>query len=56
MTKTGKKVFQVNGTKKQFRVTILMSNKINFQPNVIKLDGEEHFISKEKSTKRKSQF
>ena len=30
--------------KKQAGVAILISNKINFQPNVIKKDKEGHFI------------
>jgi exonuclease III len=36
--------FQENGPKKQARVAILISNKINFQPKVIKKDGEGHYI------------
>jgi exonuclease III len=36
--------FQVNGLKKQAGVAILISNKIDFQPKVIKKDKEEHFI------------
>jgi hypothetical protein len=39
-----KRIFQVNGPKKQARVAILISNKINFQPKVIKQDKEGHFI------------
>jgi hypothetical protein len=31
-----KKVFQANGPKKQLGVAILISNKIDFQPKVIK--------------------
>jgi exonuclease III len=38
-----KKVFQANGPRKQAGVTILISNKIDFQPKVIKHD-EGHFI------------
>ena len=49
--------FQANGPKKQAGVTILISNKIDFQPKVIKKDKEEHFILvKGKSTKKNSQF
>jgi exonuclease III len=36
--------FQANGPKKQAGVAILISNKINFQPKVIKKDKEGHFI------------
>jgi exonuclease III len=37
-------IFQENGPKKQIGVAILISNKINFQPKVIKKDKERHFI------------
>jgi hypothetical protein len=37
-------MFQANGPKKQAGVAILISNKINFQPKVIKKDKEGHFI------------
>jgi hypothetical protein len=37
-------MFQANGSRKQAGVAILISNKINFQPSVIKKDKEEHFI------------
>jgi hypothetical protein len=36
--------FQANGPKKQAGVAIQISNKINFQPKVIKKDKEGHFI------------
>jgi exonuclease III len=39
-----KTIFQVNGPKKQAGVAILTSNKIDFQPKVIKKDKEGHFI------------
>jgi hypothetical protein len=39
-----KTIFQANGPKKKARVAILISNKINFQPKVIKKDKEGHFI------------
>jgi len=39
-----KTTFQANGLKKQAGVAILISNKINFQPKVIKKDKEGHFI------------
>jgi exonuclease III len=39
-----KTTLQANGLKKQAGVAILLSNKINFQPKVIKKDKEEHFI------------
>jgi exonuclease III len=37
-------IFQANGWKKQAGVAILISNKIDFQPKVIKKDKEGHFI------------
>ena len=39
-----KTIFQANGLKKQAGVAILISNKIDFQPKVIKKDKEGHFI------------
>jgi exonuclease III len=39
-----KMIFQANGLKKQPGVGILISNKIDFQPKVIKKDKEGHFI------------
>jgi exonuclease III len=39
-----KKIFQANGLKKQAGVAILVSNKIDFQPKVIKKEKEGHFI------------
>ena len=39
-----KTIFQTNGPKKQAGIAILISNKINFQPKVIKKDKEGHFI------------
>jgi exonuclease III len=36
--------FQANDLKKQAGVAILISNKINFQPKVIKKDKEANFI------------
>ena len=39
-----KTIFQANGLKKQAIVVILISNKIDFQPKVIKKDKEGHFI------------
>ena len=39
-----KTVFQANGLKKQAGVAILISDKIDFQPKVIKKDKEGHFI------------
>jgi exonuclease III len=39
-----KTIFQANGLKKQARVAILISNKIDFQPKDIKKDKEGHFI------------
>jgi hypothetical protein len=42
--KDWKTIFQENGLKKQAGVAILISNKIDFQPKVIKKDKEGHFI------------
>jgi exonuclease III len=39
-----KTIFQANGLKKQAEVAILILNKIDFQPKVIKKDKEGHFI------------
>ena len=38
------KNFQANGPKKQAWLATLVSNKIDFQPKVIKNDGEWHYI------------
>jgi hypothetical protein len=55
--KVWKTNFQANGLKKKAGVAILISNKINFQPKVMKKDKEGHFIIiKGKSSKRNSQF
>jgi hypothetical protein len=39
-----KTIFQANGPKKQAGVAILISDKIEFQPKVIKKDKEGYFI------------
>jgi exonuclease III len=39
-----KTIFQANGLKKQAGVAILISNKSDFQPKVIKKDKEGHII------------
>ena len=39
-----KTIFEANGLKKQTGVAILISNKIYFQPKVIKKEKERHFI------------
>jgi len=39
-----KAIFQAYGLKKQAGVANLISNKIDFQPKVIKKDKEGHFI------------
>ena len=53
-----KKLSQANGPRKQAGVAILISNKIDFQPKVIKHEEEGHsmFIKEKKFTKRKSKF
>ena len=38
------KIFQSNGPKKKAGIVILISNKIEFQPKVLKKDKDEHFI------------
>jgi hypothetical protein len=43
-SKGWKTVFQTNGPKKQAGVAILILNKLDFQPKVIKKDKEGHFI------------
>ena len=55
--KAWKTIFQANGLKIQSGIAILILNKIDFQPKVIKKDKEGHFILKKvKSSKRNSQF
>jgi hypothetical protein len=39
-----KKVFEANKPKKQARIVILIANKIDFQPKLIKRDREGYFI------------
>jgi exonuclease III len=52
-----KTIFQANGPKKQAGVAILISNKINFQPKVIKKDRRGTSSSKKvKSSNMNSQF
>jgi exonuclease III len=52
-----KTIFQANGLKKQAGVAILISNKIDFQPKVIKMTRKDTSYSpKVKSFKRNSQF
>jgi hypothetical protein len=49
--------FQANGPKKQTRVAILILNKIDFQPKVIKKTRRgTSYSSKVKSSKMNSQF
>jgi hypothetical protein len=55
--KCWKTIFQDNGPMKQAGIAILISNKIDFQPKVIKRDKEGTlYSSKIKSTKMNSQF
>ena len=42
--KVWKTVSHANSPRKQAGVTILISNKIDFQPKVIKKDREGHFV------------
>jgi exonuclease III len=52
-----KTIFQANGMKKQAGVAILISNKIDFQPKVIKKTRRDtSYSSKVKSSKRNPQF
>jgi hypothetical protein len=39
-----KTIFQANGPKKQVGIAILISNKTDFQPKVIKKDKEGHWL------------
>ena len=39
-----KTIFQANSPKKQAGVAIIRTNKINFQPKVIRKDKEDYFI------------
>jgi hypothetical protein len=57
-SKAVKNVFQANGPKEQSGVLILISNKINFQPKVIKTDEEGYsiLIKGKKSTKMNVQI
>ena len=43
-SKGWKTIFQANGPRKQARVDILISDKIDFQQKVIKKDTERYFI------------
>ena len=36
-------VFQMNGLKKQAQIAILISNKVDFKPKLIKRDREGHY-------------
>jgi hypothetical protein len=55
--KGGKPIFQASGLKKQAGVAIPISNKIDFQPKVIKKTRRgTSYSSKVKSSKRNSQF
>jgi hypothetical protein len=52
-----KKFSQASGPRKQAGIATLISNKIDFQPKVIRHDGKDtSYSSRGKSTKRKSQF
>ena len=52
-----KTIFEANDLKKQAGVAILISNKIDFQPKVIKKTRRDtSYSSKVKSSKRNSQF
>jgi hypothetical protein len=42
--KRSKKLSQANGPKKQAGAAILIANKIDFKPKLIKRDGEGHYI------------
>jgi hypothetical protein len=39
-----KKIYQANRNKKQAGVAIIISDKVDFKPTLIKLDKEEHSI------------
>jgi hypothetical protein len=56
--KSEKKIFQVNELKKQTSVAVLISNKIDLKPKLIKRDRERHcmLIKGKTSTKMIFQF
>lgn len=41
--KNWEEIFQANGTKKQSSIVLLISNKKDFKPKIIKRDGEEYY-------------
>jgi hypothetical protein len=47
----GKKIFQASRSEKQARITILISNKANVKPKLIRRDKEYHFISQAQKDK-----
>jgi hypothetical protein len=50
-----KRIFQANAPKKQAGVSIIITNKIDFQPKVIKKDKEGYFkLIKEKDLPRRT--
>jgi hypothetical protein len=51
-----KKIPQINGPKKQAGVAILISDKIDFKPNLIGRDSERHYIFIKGKTKRTLKF
>jgi ribosome biogenesis GTPase A len=50
--KDWKQIVQGNRPKNQARIVILIFNKIDFQPKLIKRDWKEHFILKGKTSPR----
>ena len=51
MVKEWKQLFQEKGTKKQTRVVISISDKIDFKPKLIKRDREGHYLLNTKENK-----
>lgn len=41
--KNWEEIVQANGTKEQSSIVLLISNKKDFKPKIIKRDGEEHY-------------
>ena len=55
IVKDWKTIFQANGPRKQAGIGILILDKLDFQPKVIKKDTEGHFILiKEKNLPRRT--
>lgn len=56
LAKKQEDIFQANGIKKQAGTPILISNKIDFKPKLVRTGKNTAYSSKEKSTKRTLHF